>query len=298
MGTLEMVEVDVGPLQPARVVRVLVEEGDAVRLGDTVAVLSTPTAQPGADQAAAQAVAAERAAAELAAGARPAELARAEAELRGAAAEAERAAAELARLEPLAARGTVSRSVLDAARAASRTTASRREALEAALALLREGARRERREAAAAQARGARAAAAGARAAAGELVLLAPVTGVVTSRNAEPGEVLGAGQAVVTLGDPARPWARVYLRPAALAQVRLGDSVVAMVEGDTVPARGRVAAIASQAEFTPRVALTEDERADLLLGVKVVFADSTGRLKAGLPVRVRLGAPRPASDGR
>jgi HlyD family secretion protein len=180
--------------------------------------------------------------------------------------------------------------VLDAARGAARATASRREALQAALALVREGARRERRAAATQQARGARAAAAGARAAAADLVLLAPLTGVVTSRNAEPGEVLAPGQAVVTLGDVARPWARVYLHPSALAQVRLGDTLVAQVEGDSTPVRGRVAAIATQAEFTPRVALTEEERADLLLGVKVVFADSTGRLKAGLPVRVRLPA--------
>ena len=43
IGTLEMVEVDVGPLQPARALRVLVSEGDHVRVGDTLAVFTTPT---------------------------------------------------------------------------------------------------------------------------------------------------------------------------------------------------------------------------------------------------------------
>jgi hypothetical protein len=44
-----------------------------------------------------------------------------------------------------------------------------------------------------------------------------------------------------------------------------------------------VAALATAAEFTPRVALTEKERSDLLFGVKLELRDDSGRLKAGLP---------------
>jgi HlyD family secretion protein len=47
-------------------------------------------------------------------------------------------------------------------------------------------------------------------------------------------------------------------------------------------------AINNKAEFTPRVALTEEERADLLFGVKIAFHDSAGRLKPGLPITVRI----------
>ncbi len=42
-GTIEIVEVDVAPLAPARVLRVMKEEGDAVRAGDTVALLTQAT---------------------------------------------------------------------------------------------------------------------------------------------------------------------------------------------------------------------------------------------------------------
>jgi HlyD family secretion protein len=45
--------------------------------------------------------------------------------------------------------------------------------------------------------------------------------------------------------------------------------------------------VSPQAEFTPRIALTEQERADLLFGVKVAIADTAGRVKAGLPATVR-----------
>ena len=51
---------------------------------------------------------------------------------------------------------------------------------------------------------------------------------------------------------------------------------------------GRVIAIDDHAQFTPRVALTETERADLVFGVKVEFQDSTGILKPGLAATVRF----------
>jgi len=292
VGTLEQVEVDVGPLQPARALRVLVDEGDAVSTGDTLVVFSTPTLAATGEQLEARAVAAARAAEELARGARPAEIARAKAEADAATAEAERAAADLVRLEPLAARGDISRQQVEAARAAVQVTTARRDAARETLRLVEQGARRERREAASAEAQSARAAVDAWRATAGDLVLRAPVDGVVTSRHVEPGEVLGAGQSAVSIGQPARPWARVYVSPVVLSRLNIGDSVTAWLDGDSARFVGRVASINTKAEFTPRVALTEQERADLLFGVKIEFASpvspSGTQLHAGLPITVRL----------
>jgi len=288
VGTLEMVEIDVGPLQPARALRVLVQEGDVVRAGDTLVIFTTPTMASATAQADARAAAAQEASRELARGARPAEISRAQAEVRAAEADAERAAADLARLEPLAARGDVSRATLDAARSTSRVTAGRRDYARDALRLVQEGARPERRQAAAAEARGAQAAAEGVRATANDMVLLSPVNGVISSRNVEPGEVLAAGQSAVTVAQPSRPWARIYVSQFVLPTLRPGDSLSARLDGDSTVFRGRISAIATRAEFTPRVALTDKERADLLFGVKVEFADSTQRLRAGMPISVLL----------
>ncbi len=292
VGTLEMVEVDVGPLQPARALRVLVREGDEVQAGDTLVLFTTPTLASSTAQAEARAAAAQEASRELARGARPAEISRAQAELRAAEADAERAAADLVRLEPLAAKGDVSRASLDAIRASARVTAGRRDAAREALRLIQDGARTERRQAAAAEARGAQAAADGWRATANDMVLIAPVAGVVSSRNVEPGEVMAAGQSAITVAQPSRPWARIYVSQFVLPTLRAGDSVSARLDGDSTLFRGRISAIATRAEFTPRVALTDKERADLLFGVKVEFADTTQRLRAGMPISVLL--PRPA----
>jgi HlyD family secretion protein len=121
----------------------------------------------------------------------------------------------------------------------------------------------------------------------GDLILTAPVSGIVTSRNAEPGEVLAPAEPAITLGDVSRPWVRVYVNERTLPGIHIGDPVSAVLDG--LPGRnfpGQVVAISPKAEYTPRVALTETERADLMFGVKVAFTDSSGTLKAGLPVTV------------
>ena len=288
VGTLEMVEVDVGPMQPARALRVLVREGDAVRKGDTLAVFVIPTLAANEAQADARLRASRESARELSTGARGQEISRAESALQAAEAEAVRASTDLSRLAPLAAKGDVSKSALDMAAASARGSAARRDAAKAELALLKAGARDERRQAAAADVRGAVAASDALRATANDLVLLAPTDGVVLSRNVEPGEVLAIGASAITVGQPSRPWARIFVSQFVLPSIKPGDTLVARLDGDSTAYRGRVAAIASKAEFTPRVALTDQERADLLFGVKIEFDDRTQRLKAGLPITVTL----------
>ena len=124
---------------------------------------------------------------------------------------------------------------------------------------------------------------------ASDLVLLAPVSGMVMLRNAEPGEVLGAGFSAMTIGELARPYVRIYVNQRVLPRVRLGAHAEGFLDGlPDHPFNGEVEAINNKAEFTPRVALTEEERADLLFGVKVAFHDSTSMLKPGLPITVRI----------
>jgi HlyD family secretion protein len=179
------------------------------------------------------------------------------------------------------------------AQAAAAATAGRRDAAHDALQLLREGTRPERLRALEAEVASARAALAGTRSVAADLVLAAPVTGIVMSRNAEPGERLAPGQSALTIGQTAEPWVRVYLPTRALPTVREGQPAVARLDGfPSHPIAGRVVAISPKAEFTPRIALTEDERADLLFGVKVALSDTTGLLRPGLPATVELEAGR------
>ncbi|MEO7086707.1 MAG: efflux RND transporter periplasmic adaptor subunit [Gemmatimonadaceae bacterium] len=292
-GSLELVEVDVTPQVPARVTKVWRQEGDRVKQGDTLLTLTQSTL-PG-DIAVQQAgvAAAQAQLSDLTAGPRAAEVATADANARAADAEATRAAQDLERITPLAAKGDVSQQQLDAARAAARSSAERRDAAREQARLVREGTRPEQIVAARARLASARAALSAAQQTAHDLVLTATVGGAVLSRHVEPGEMLAPGVSGMTIGDITRPYVRIYVNELIVPRVRLGDT--ASVTIDAFPNRafrGQVVAVSDHAEFTPRVALTKDERADLMFGIKIQLTDSSNVLKSGLPVTVHL-TPHP-----
>ncbi|MFL5581571.1 MAG: HlyD family secretion protein [Gemmatimonadaceae bacterium] len=288
-GTVEMRETEVAPQVSGEVRRVLVSEGDVVRPGDTLLLMSSVTV-PG--EVAARAAQLARARAELEdlrRGARADEIRRAESERRALATEAGRLARDAQRTEALLADSIISRQQADQVRAAARQAADRADAAASSSRLVRDGPRQGAVDAARARVAEAEAALATARAAAAELAVVAPEGGVVTVRAAEPGEVLAPGQPALVIADQRRPWVRVYVNQRDLPFVRLGATVEVRLDGaPDRPLAGRVTAVSPRAEFTPRVALTEEERADMVFGVKVALEDPSGLLKAGLPVTVRF----------
>ena len=296
-GTIEVAEADVSPLAAARVVRIRVEEGDAVRAGDTLVELSRPDLPSDIVQREARLSAARARLRDLEAGARPADLRRQEAELRSAEAEAQRAGRDAERYAALFEGGGISRQEYDRARTAAATAEARRDAIAGSLRLLREGTRPDQIAAARAEVASASAAVAAAESTAADLVLVSPVAGRVLERHVEPGEVLAPGTPAVTIGETDRPWARVFVNAPHVPHLAPGQRVSARLDGSTREFEGRIAAIDPRAQFTPRIALTEDERADLMFGVRIAFADTTGILRPGLPVTVRMRRdPGPGPD--
>jgi len=257
-GTVEIRELELGPLATGRLARLLKDEGDSVRRGDTIAVLE----QPGLDALIAQRRAQARAAALRVNDVKAAE------------ADSGRAAGDLARAEPLRARGIVSEQQYDGLRATAAAAAARLAAMRAAPS---------------------ESAAAGAALAAtvairDQLTIVAPDDGVVLTRYADPGEALGAGTPVVSLGLVHRPWIRAYIAEQDVPLIKLGDAASVRLDGYADELPGRIVEISPRAEFTPRAALTERERADLVFGIKVELngGDAGGRVKAGMPVTVEI----------
>jgi membrane fusion protein YbhG len=293
-GTVELPEVDVAAMQPARVIAIRADEGDVVRAGDTLALLTQTdldASLAGQRARLANVVANLR---DLEAGSRPAEIAQAEAEVGSAQAEVERAARELARMRDLAARDVISKQSLDNAVAADRVARGHAASAEEALRLLRAGSRPDRIQAARAEVASARAALAQVEARAADLVLTAPVSGTILGRHAEPGEALAATVPVLTVGETARPYVRVYLPQRFVTRLAVGAPAEVLTD-DGRTLQGHVTAINPKAEFTPKVALTEKERADLMFGVKVEFARPAEAPHAGMWVLVRVG---PTTQGR
>lgn len=288
-GTIEVIETDVSPMATARLLRIPVEEGDLVQAGDTLAILTQATLAATLDGQRARVAMAEAALRDLERGARAEELAAAAAELAGAESEVARSNRDLERARTLVAGRAISQQAVDNASDALATATSRRDAARERLALLRAGSRPERIRQARAEVSSARAALAAAEANAADLVLLSPVRGVVFERYAEAGEVLTPGSPALMVGQVSHPWVRVFLPARDLARIRLGQPAVITLDG--APGRefpGTVTVINPRAEFTPRAALTEEEREDLMFGVRIDVQDSTGAVKPGLPATAVL----------
>ena len=287
-GTIEMDEIDVASIVGGRVLRVNVVEGDSVRAGDTLAVLARGEI---AAELAVQAAEAERAqsqAKDLAQGARPAELLIAREALRKTEAELELARTTFDRTERLAKGGAVPPAELDRARAARDAAQANASAASENVRLQEAGFRRQQVSAAKQGATAALAQLAGAKSRANELVLTAPRSGVVLLVNYQIGELVPPSSPVVTLGDPDSLWMRVYVAAPLMTHLRIGSPAEVRPIGAGRTFAGRVVSIASEAEFTPRAALTEEEQANLVFGVKLALARSDGALKAGLPADARI----------
>jgi len=288
-GTIEVIETDVSPMATARLLRVPVEEGDVVQAGDTLAILTQATLAATLDGQRARLAAAEAAQRDLERGARAEEVAAAEAELAGAEADVSRTTRDLERARALASGEAISRQAVDNAADAVATAVSRRDAARERLALLRAGSRPERIRQARAEVSTARASLAAAEANATDLVLLSPVAGVVFERYAQAGEVLTPGSPALTVGEVSRPWVRVFLAARDVARIKLGQPAAVTLDGAPGPQYpGIVTVINPRAEFTPRAALTEEEREDLMFGVRIDVQDSTGAVKPGLPATAVL----------
>ena len=256
-GTVEIREVRIASLAAGRLVRLLKDEGDTVHRGDTLAVLE----QPGLDALIAQ----QRGRAE-AASARTAEIQAAEAD-------SQRAARDVARARPLRESGVLAPQQFETLQSAAAAAAARLQAVRAAVR----------------ESQAARAGVTAIEATRDQLTLIAPEDGIVLTRFAERGEAVTAGMPVLSIGLVSRPWIRAYVGERFLARVAVGQPVAVRTNayGDSA-FTGRVVEISPRAEFTPRAALTERERADLVFAIKVQVDDPRGRLKAGLPVDLEV----------
>lgn len=123
----------------------------------------------------------------------------------------------------------------------------------------------------------------------GYTTLVAPFGGVLLVRQAELGEVVAPGTPVFTLADLDHVWLRAYINETYLGKVRLGEPVT--VTTDTYPGRqyhGRIAFIASSAEFTPKSVETYEERVTLVYRIRIDIDNPSHELLPGMPADARI----------
>jgi HlyD family secretion protein len=120
--------------------------------------------------------------------------------------------------------------------------------------------------------------------------VVAPAAAQVEDVYFRAGETVNAGQPVLALLPPDNRRIRFYVPEPRLATLALGASVG--VSCDSCPAglQARISFIAREAEFTPPVIFSEEERAKLVFRVEARPLDGAD-LPIGLPVSVTPIAP-------
>jgi HlyD family secretion protein len=188
----------IGPTSAGRVSSVLVDVGDNVKAGQLLAEMDPVDLD-------------KRVAAATAAAARgQSAIATAEAQLADARSRQALAADEVRRFIDLGKQNFVSQSVVDGKLQQQQSADAQLAAAESALASARQDLSRLEAERAGAQQQRS------------NVRLLAPLDGVVTSRDAEPGSTVIAGQAVLKLQEPGSLWVTVRLDQGRSAGLRAG----------------------------------------------------------------------------
>lgn len=121
--------------------------------------------------------------------------------------------------------------------------------------------------------------------------LTAPLSGIVLTTHAEPHELVQPGAPLYTVADLDTLALRAYISGAQLPGVRLGQAATVLVdrnETENQVLNGTVSWIAAEAEFTPRMIQTKEERVNLVYAIKVRVPNPDGLLKIGMPGEVRF----------
>jgi HlyD family secretion protein len=245
-GRIEATQVDVAAKYSGRLATVTKDEGDEVTAGDVVATISSPETEAQLRAAQAQVIKAKQALAETIA-----LIAQRKSDLDFARTDYERG-------KPLLEHGTITQQTMDLRR-------NKFEAADAALV-----ATSRQRDQAEAAIRAAEADVERLQSILVDLVLVSPRSGRVQYRLARAGEVVSAGQRVLTILDLKDVYMTVYLSADVAGQLTLGDE--ARIILDPLPQYvfpASISFVATDAQFTPKSVETAEERQKLMFRVKL-----------------------------
>ncbi len=119
-----------------------------------------------------------------------------------------------------------------------------------------------------------------------------PVNGTVLTKYAEPNEVTVFGKPLYKIADLSTMQLRVYVSETQLPNLKIGQNVTVKIDDkdDMKSYDGTISWIASEAEFTPKIIQTKEERVALVYAVKIDVKNDDS-LKIGMPAEMWLNNP-------
>ncbi len=282
-----------GPIA-GNLAKLAVSRGDQVAAGAALFALESDQERAVRAEAQARLAKAQATVANLEKARRPPEIAAVRAQVAQAQAVLRESERELMRVQRLIAEGFVSAQKMDEATAAREANQARVTELENQLVVANMPARGDEIAAARAEAKAAADVLVQAQWRLDQKTQSAPAAGLVVDTLFRPGEWVPAGAPVVSLLPPANVKIRFFVPETSLASLRIGAAVTVRCDGCEGPVDAKVAYIAPQAEFTPPVIYSRENRAKLVFLVEAKPIAPRGELHPGLPVEVSIAGPATA----
>ena len=117
-----------------------------------------------------------------------------------------------------------------------------------------------------------------------------PIKGSVLKKYVEPKEITAMGKAIYKIADISEIILRAYVDGSQLSDIQLGQQVNVFIDKNNDELKryeGIITWISSEAEFTPKIIQTREERVDLVYAVKI-RVQNDGAIKIGMPGEVRF----------
>ena len=303
-GYVEATEVRAAGEVGGRLIDVKVAEGDRVAAGDVIARIDTSDTELALRRAGADRDQAQAQLALIRAGARPQDIRQAaaqvqsgQADVKAAQAELDAAAADLERFDSLlrANAGSVKQrddaaTRRNVAAARVRGAEDRVQAAVETVSKLKAGAHPQEIAAARAHVAASDAQIAALQKSVADAIVKAPVSGIVTAKLLDAGEMAAPRAPIVVITDLDHAWANLYVDERLVPQLRIGQPATLVTDAGQ-RLTGTVTFISPKAEFTPRNVQTADERSKLVYRVKVTADNRDGVLKPGMPIEAELLPP-------
>ncbi len=117
-----------------------------------------------------------------------------------------------------------------------------------------------------------------------ELKIRSPVDGYVVDKLANRGEVLGEGMVVVTVIDPKSLYLKIFVDTVNNGKIKIGDKALIFLDAyPDRPIKAKVVRISRRAEFTPKEVAVKEDRIQRVYAVHIKPLKEEPLLKLGLP---------------
>ncbi len=283
-GNIESTNVTVSSKVNGEIEKILFDEGQMVKAGDTVMIIDHKTLQIQLDQAEASVDAAKAQLVLLKKGARKEDISQAEEAVNQAQVNFDLAKKDKDRMDKLFEAKSISQYQYDNATAKYELTRAQLQSANENLTKLKNFARPEEIQQAEANLNKQIAAANLIRKGITDSYVQSPINGFIVDKYFEKGETVTQMSSLFKVADLSEVDLKIYVSEEELGRIKLGQT--ADISIDAYPNnnyKGKVIYISPEAEFTPKNIQTKDERTKLVFAVKIRVANPKYELKPGMP---------------